>query len=128
MAERIYTIKHRMQEILFVDFTGCSVDEVKDVAHAVRIFVTNQPKNSVRILADFGHVQLDRDAVQAIKEATAFDRPFIHRAAWINAEGFDATLKKSVQDFSKRQFPVFPSREAALDYLVTEENSAAGKG
>ena len=127
MAERIYTIKHRMQEILVIDLTGCTPPEVKDLATAARLFITNQPKNSVLVLADFGGIKIGRDVIQALKETTAIDKPFVKRVAWINAENFDPTLKKSMQDFSTRQFPTFPSRDAALEYLTTGEGSAATK-
>lgn len=127
MAERIYTIKHRMQEVLVVDLAGCSPADVRDVSVAVRLFVTNQKKDSVLILVDWGGIKVDRSALQAMKEAVARDKPFIHRSAWINSDNIDPTLKKSLQDFSSRQFPTFPSREAALEYLTTGEGSAATK-
>ncbi len=120
--ERIYNIKHRMHEILVVDFTGCTPRQAQDLALAVRIFVTNQKKQSVLILADFGGIKVDKETLQALKEATALDKPFVKRVAWINAENFDATLKKSLQHFSTREFPVFPSRDAALEYLTGEEH------
>ena len=125
--EHIYTIKHRMQEILVVDYTGCTPAEAKDLSLAVRLFVTNQKKNSVLILGDFANIKVDRETAQTLKESTALDKPYVRRSAWININGFDATLKKSVQDFSTREFPVFPSREAALEYLTTDESPAAGK-
>jgi hypothetical protein len=128
--ERIYTIKHRMHEILVVDFTGCTPPQVQDLTLAVRIFVTNQKKHSVLILVDFGGIRVDKELLQSFKEATALDKPFVRRVAWINAENFHPTLKKSLQDFSTRNFPVFPSRAAALEYLTAEEHQehrAAGK-
>ena len=125
--ERIYTIKHRMHEILVVDFNGCPPDQVRDVTLAVRLFVTNQKKHSVLILADFGGIRVDKEMLQAFKDATARDKPYVKRAAWINADNFDPTLKKSLQDFSTRKFPTFPSRDAALEYLTAEEQHAASK-
>ena len=128
--ERIYTIKHRMHEILVVDFNGCPPDQVRDVSLAVRLFVTNQKKNSVLILVDWAGMKIERSVLQAMKEAVALDKPFIHRSAWINAENIDLTVKKSLQDFSTRKFPVFASRDEALEYLTTEEHRehrAAGK-
>ena len=48
-----------------------------------------------------------------------FDRAHIKRAAWVLSENLSKTLYDSVRSFSAREFPVFATREEALDYLVS---------
>jgi hypothetical protein len=81
--------------------------------------VTKEPPDSVLAVADFSGAEFSREAVEHIKIATAFDRGHVKRAAWVLTENLPKTLYDSIRSFSAREFPVFASREEALDYLVS---------
>ncbi len=117
--ERIRFVTHREQRILLVDFTQCSPQEVAEISDQVPAMVTREPTGSVLVLADFTGAEFSRDAVEHIKIATAIDKPHIKRAAWVMAENLPKALYDSIRSFTTREFPIFPTREAALDYLVS---------
>ena len=117
--DRIRFVTHRGQRILLLDFTGCTAEEVAAIADQVPEIVTQEPLGSVLAVADFSGAEFDRDAVERIKIATAFDRPHIKRAAWVLTENLPKTLFDSIRSFSARDFPVFATRDEALDYLVS---------
>jgi hypothetical protein len=81
--------------------------------------VTGEPVGSVLVVADFSGAAFNRNAVERIKIATAIDRPHIKRAAWVLAGNLPKALYESVRSFSAREFPVFDTREEAMDYLVS---------
>ncbi len=116
--ERISFVIHRDERILLLDFTNCSPEEVAEIADRVPAIVTKEPAGSVLTVADFSGAEFDKDAVERIKVATAFDRPHVKRAAWVLTENLPKALYDSVRRFSAREFPVFHTREAALDYVV----------
>ena len=116
--DRIRFVMHREQRILLLDFTGCGPEEVADIADQVPELVTQEPEGSVRALADFTGAEFNRDAVERIKVATAIDRQYVQRAAWVLDDNLPKTLYDSVRTFSGRDFPVFATREEALNYLV----------
>jgi hypothetical protein len=117
-VERISFVIHRDQRVLLVDFTNCNPQEVAATADRVPAIVTQEPAGSVLAVADFTGAEFDKDAVERIKIATAFDRPHVKCAAWVLNENLAKTLYDSVRRFSARDFPVFHTREEALDYVV----------
>lgn len=118
--ERIRFIQHNGQRVLLVDFRNCTSEEVTNLTSQVRQVVSQEPKGSVLALADFSGAQFSRDAVTRIKEVTAMDRPFVKRAAWVGTENLPKVFYDAIRTFSVREFPVFKTREAALDYLTLE--------
>src|SRR6266851_430715 len=60
MHERIRFISHQGKQILFVDLSNCSADEVQTIARTVPDYVTTQPRGSVLILTDFAGASFDR--------------------------------------------------------------------
>ena len=123
--DRIRFVTHRDQRILLLDFTGCNPEEVAEISDEVPDLVTQEPEGSVRALADFTGAEFDREAVERIKVATAIDKRHIKRAAWVLDHNLDKTLYESIRTFTGRDFPVFGTREEALDYLVSEGNEAS---
>lgn len=119
-ADRVSFSVHKGKQVLILDFTNCTPDEVMLVSDQARQVITAQRENSVLVMADFAGAQFSKDAVTRIKEVTAYDRPYVRRVAWVHAEGLPKTLYEGIRRFSLREFPTFASREQALDFLVQE--------
>ena len=123
--ERIRFIEHKLQQVLLLDFRNCSPEEVILVSSQVRPLIAQKAKNSVLVLADFTGAQFSRDAVNRIKEVTAMDRPFVKRAAWVGTENLPKVFYDAIRTFSVREFPVFSTREEALEYLTQPAGSSS---
>ncbi len=119
-TDRVSFIDHKGRQVLVLDFTNCTPEEVKAVADEAWEVVTAQPEKSVVILADFAGAQFSKDAVTRIKEVTAYDRPFVRRVAWVHTEGLPKIFYEAIKRFSQREFPTFETREQALDFLVQD--------
>jgi len=117
--DAIRFVTHRDQRILLLDFTESTTEEVGELSSRVPEVITREPKGSVLVVADFSGVKFSREAVERIKIATALDRPHIKRAAWVLTENLPKALYDSIRSFSAREFPVFDTREKAMDYLVS---------
>lgn len=118
--DRLRFLTHRDQRVLLLDFTDCTPEEIATVADQAPALVTQEPSGSVRVVADFSGATFDRGAIEHIKIATAFDRSHVKRSAWVLTENLPKALYDSVRQFSAREFPVFGSREEALDYVVSD--------
>jgi hypothetical protein len=116
--DRIRFVTHREQRILLLDFSGCSAEEVASLANRVPDVVTREPFGSVLVVADFAEVEFSRDAIERIKIGTALDRPHVKRSAWVLTENLPKALYDSIRSFSAREFPVFNTREEAMDYVA----------
>jgi len=118
--DRIRFVTHRQRRILLLDFTNCKPDEIGEISDAVPAIVAQEPKGSVLVVADFSGAEFTRGAIEHIKIATAYDRAYIKKAAWVLTENLPKALYDSVRTFSAREFPVFHTRDAALDFLASE--------
>jgi hypothetical protein len=118
--ERIRFITHKGKQILLTDFSNCSAIEVEKIARAVPEYVTVRPRGSVLLLTDFTGASFGVEAMRAIKESAVFDKPYVKKSAWIGAESLPKEFEQTLKDFSRRQFPIFKSREEALTWLIED--------
>jgi hypothetical protein len=116
--ERISFITHRGQRILLIDYSNCKAAEVAEVADKAPPIITKEPPGSVLLLDDFTGAEFTREALEHFKIAAARDAPHIKRDAMVLDHNLDKTLYESVRNFTTREFPIFQTREEALEYLV----------
>jgi hypothetical protein len=120
MEDRIRFIEHRGKQVLLVDASHCSPAEIATIAQLVPSYVTTEPRESVLLLADFTGADFDRSAVDRLKESAVFDRPHLKRSAWVGTEGLPKVFYEHIKSFSRRELPVFKTREEAMEWLVGE--------
>lgn len=115
---RVGIEEHNGQRIVVSDCRNCTAQEIVDVCDQVQEIVTSQPPHSIHTLTDFTGAHFDKNSIQRLKEAAAFDRPHIIRAAFIGVDTLPETYYKAIQNFSARQFAIFKTREEAIAYLT----------
>jgi hypothetical protein len=120
MDERIRLITHKEAKILLLDFTGCEAEEVEALCVEIKNMITKQPRDSVLVLADFTGAKFTREAMARMKEVLVFDKPHVHKAAWVGVESMPKVFYDAVKNFSRRELPSFNTREEALEWLVEE--------
>lgn len=120
MNERIHFISYQKKQILVVDFSNCPAVEVEKIARAVPDYVVTQPHGSVLVLSDFTGASFDQDAIRTIKETAVFDKPYINKSALVGGN-LSEVLGKNLKAFSRREFPIFETRQEALSWLAGNE-------
>jgi hypothetical protein len=108
------------KQILLLDLSNCSAAEVEKVFRAVPEFVTTHPRGSVLILSDFRGASIDQEAIRVMKETAVFDKPYVKKSAWTGAESLPQGASANLRNFSRREFPVFETREEALTWLAKD--------
>jgi hypothetical protein len=86
----------------------------------VRADVARHAPGSVLTLADFSGAHVDKAVATKIQEVLVFDRPYVKKSAWVGADDVPHIFFEHFKSFSQRDFPTFPTREAAMDWLVEE--------
>jgi hypothetical protein len=120
VKNRIRFISHKRKRVLLVDGTGCSPEQLQELAELVPTRVTAEPKGSVLLLADFTGVQFDKKSFERFKPALVRDRPYLKRSAWVGMEGLPKVFYEHMKNFSQRELPTFKTREEGLDWLVED--------
>jgi hypothetical protein len=118
LLSRIRFIQHNKKQILLVDLSNCSADEVEEIVRAVPAVVTAQPRDSVLILSDFSGASFNKESILAMKESAVFDKPHIKKSAWVGAESLPEVFQENIKNFSRREFPRFKDRQEALEFLA----------
>jgi hypothetical protein len=118
--ERTRFITHGGKKILELDLTRCSASEVEKVVRSLPDHVTAEPLASVRMLVDFTGASFDDEALRTMKETAIFNKAYVKRTAWIGTETLPESHREEVSNFSRREFPVFKDRAAALDWLAKD--------
>src|ERR1700694_3507244 len=116
--DRIRLIYHQGKQILFFDLSNCSASEVEQIARAAPDYIIVKPRGSVLVLSDFFGAAFDRDALRAMKETAVFDKPFVKKSALIGTESLPGEFYEEIKSFSRRELPIFKTREEALAWLV----------
>jgi hypothetical protein len=120
LDERLRFIKHKGQAIFILDFSHCSGKEMLLLLDQVRADVARHAPGSVLTLADFSGAHVDKAVATKIQEVLVFDRPYVKKSAWVGTEDVPHVFFEHFKSFSQRDFPTFPTREAAMDWLVEE--------
>ena len=120
MTQRIQYFDHAGQKILLLDFSHATRQQMVLLLEEVQLTVTQQPRNSVLVMADFTEAPIDKSIATKIKEVLVFDRPFVKRSAWVGTENLPKVFYENFKSFSQRDFPTFKTREEAMDFLVKE--------
>ena len=86
----------------------------------IQDIVTERPKGSVLVLADFAGAEIDKEVATRMKEVLVFDRPYVKKAAWVGAENVPKVFYERFKQFSQRDLPIFDTREEGLEWLVKD--------
>ena len=121
VEERLRFIKHKGHVIYLVDFSLCTAKELLLLLDQVRADIARHAPGSVLTLADITGAQIDKKVATRIKEVLVLDRPYVKRSAWVGTESLPHVFYEHFKNFSQRDFPVFKTREEAMDWLVTDE-------
>ena len=118
--DRVRFVTHQGKQILLVDYTNCMRQTLLDILKERERIVLAQPPGSVLTLVDVTGVQVSKDVVEEVKKNAVRERDRVKRAAVVGAESVPKVLFDSVGTFAVRDYHTFPTREAALEWLVQE--------
>lgn len=128
-APRVRFIDHGSLRVVLLDFQGIT-DKTQGLAHVdeARAFVARLPKDgSHYTLTDVRETRYDREIVDAFKQLTAHNRPYVRAAAVVSNSAIHRAAISLVAAISRRKLAVFETREAALEYLAREHGAGTAE-
>jgi hypothetical protein len=122
MDDRIHFIEHKGKQILLLDFSHATAQQMQLLLEHIRITVAQHARESLVTLADYTGAEIDRTVATKLKEVLTLDRPFVKKTAWVGTENIPHALMDSFHTFSQRQIVTFKTREEAMNWLVEEDS------
>jgi hypothetical protein len=113
-------VTHQSKQILVIDMSNCSPDEVNKIFRTIPDLVTIRPLGSVLILSDFTEASFDEEAIRVMQQTAVFDKPYIKKSAFVGTENFPKGFIENLKSFSRREFPAFKTRDDALAWLTKD--------
>jgi hypothetical protein len=123
--ERVRFIDYNGTQVLLSDCTHCGPQELDAIFDQVQQLVTSQPPHSVLVLSDFTGAEFDKHAADHMKVVATYDRAYVKRSAIVGADDIPEVYYRNLVSFSAREFPIFKTREEALDWLVSAKTERA---
>jgi hypothetical protein len=120
MIDRVQFITHQGKQILLIDLSNCSPNNVDKIARTVPNLVATHPLGSVLILSDFTGASCDAEAIRVLQETAVFDKPFVKKSAFVGTGTFPQEFSENLSSFSRRAFPDFKTRDEALAWLAKD--------
>jgi hypothetical protein len=120
MDDRIHFIEHKGAQILLLDFSHATAQQMQLLLEHVRITVAQHARESLVTLGDFTEATVDHAVATKIKEVLTLDRPFVKKTAWVGTESIPHAFLENFHSFSQREIVTFKTREEAMDWLVGE--------
>ena len=121
MRQGIRVIDHRGKKILFIDFSHCKKEDIKPIIDDAKQWFLSKRPRSVLTLTDVTEARYDTETLRIFKEFTLHNKPYVKAGAVV---GITNPLMKiayrAVTAFSKRNLPIFNTREEALDWLADQ--------
>jgi hypothetical protein len=117
---RVQFILHRGKRVLWINYSHCDVGQLKAVAEEGHRMISRERLNSVLTLNDVTGTSFDHESVEALKSKVAANAPYVRRAAVIGISGLQRLIYEAVKLFTRRNIPLFSTREEALDWLIQD--------
>lgn len=117
---RVRFITHRGKRVLSINYSHCDVAQLKAIAEEGHRMISRERLNSVLTLNDVAGTSFDHESVEALKSKVAANAPYVKRAAVIGISGLQRLIYEAVKLFTRRNIPLFSTREEALDWLVQD--------
>jgi hypothetical protein len=121
--EKIKFIHHKGKQILYIDFSNCSPQEMLSHMQQAQRLISTQPKNSVFTLTDVTNAHYDRKVSAALKEYTNANKPFVKAAAVVGISGLKEVILNAIIFFTRRSFSLFENLEDAKEWLAARESA-----
>jgi hypothetical protein len=121
LMSRTSTVSHGGRQVVIFDFTSLSnpQESLQHIAEA-KEFVRRLPADgSGLFLTDVIGSRYNMEVLQALKEFAAHNKPYASRGAVATNSGLHRVAIMAVAAFSGRELKGFPSRQEALDWLVS---------
>jgi hypothetical protein len=118
---RVRFIEHRGIPILLSDLSG--LRETAELQRIVRLGgekLQARPPGSTLVLVDVTGVEYNLESFAVLQQSVAVNRPFVRARAIVGLPSAAAIPFQVVEDLSESPMASFDSRDAAMEWLVSQ--------
>jgi hypothetical protein len=118
MPERVSFIRHRTVEILMIDWSGASAEEILVAIDTARKQIATRPEKSVRTLTNVTNARADRRVTEALKDYVAHNKPYVLAGAVVGLNDLKTVVFNFVNRATGRSLRAMDSVDQAKEWLA----------
>jgi hypothetical protein len=119
MTERVRFIRHRSAEILWIDWTNATADEILSAIVEAKRLIATRPHRSVRTLTTVSGARLERRVTDALKEYVAHNKPYVLAGAVVGLNDLKTVVFNFVNRATGRTLRAMDSVDVAKEWLAS---------
>jgi hypothetical protein len=119
MTERVRFIRHRAAEILWIDWTNATADEILSAIVEAKRLIATRPHKSVRTLTTVSGARLERRVTDALKEYVAHNKPYVLAGAVVGLNDLKTVVFNFVNRATGRTLRAMDSVDVAKEWLAS---------
>ena len=118
---RVRFITHRGRQILFMDLSYIlDPDDARPLLAENRRIVAGQPPASLLTLTYVEGSRFNRNIVEDLRELVSHNKPFVKAGALVGMSQLMRVLYMTIQRFTGRNIPAFPTLDETKNWLVAQ--------
>ena len=118
MPERVSFIHHRAVEILFIDWSDATSEEILAAIEDARKKIATRPEKSVRTLTYVTNARVDRRVTEALKDYVAHNKRYVIAGAVVGLNDLKTIVFNFVNRATGRSLRAMDSVDQAKEWLV----------
>jgi hypothetical protein len=122
---KVRPIVHNGKQIIFLDFSGCNVEDFSTIINEAEKLIRAEPLNSVLTLTDVTDAKYNLEVTEALIEFVKGNKPFVKAGGVVGLDTIKKVIYNSVMHFSGRNLLAFDDIEKAKNWLVEESEKHA---
>jgi hypothetical protein len=116
--ERVSFIRHRSVEILLIDWSGATAEEILAAIQEAKQQIATRPEKSVRTLTNVTNARVDRRVTEALKEYVAHNKPYVMAGAVVGLNDLKTVVFNFVNRATGRSLRAMDSLDQAKEWLA----------
>jgi hypothetical protein len=119
MHSRVRFIRHKGVDILHIDWSRATPEEMLEVMAEVKRVMAMQPAGTVRTLTTVQDARINRAVTDALKDYVAHNKPYVRAGAVVGLNDLKMIAFNFVNRVTGRSLRAMDSVDAAKDWLAS---------
>jgi len=123
MSKRVSFIRHKGVEILWINWSAATADEILQAIEDAKPMIASRPDTSVRTLTDVSNARIERRVTTVLKDYVAHNKPYVLAGAVIGLNDLKTVVFNFVNRATGRSLRAMSSMDEAKDWLVSVDRA-----
>lgn len=110
--------EHRGKRILYIDVSGCGIEEISTAMGEAAEVIRSQPEGSVLTMTNVAGARYSKALIKSVKDFVVGNKPYVKKAAVVGVEGLQRIVLDGIRASTGREFETFDNVEEAKEYLT----------